>query len=53
METEIAGYIKKMFSTPRPEWTPELEGLLIYDTDADIWVAADNIGWIEFKELEV
>lgn len=52
MENEIAGYIKKMFSVSRPEWTPELEGLLIYDTDAGAWFAADNIGWIELTELE-
>lgn len=49
MENEdVMEYLKNMFGSSRPEWTPELEGLLIYDTDAEKWAGADNIGWIEF-----
>lgn len=52
MEQDIIEYIKKMFSSSRPAWSPELEGVLIFDTDNNVWVGSDNVGWIEFKSLE-
>jgi len=53
MEQVIVDYIKNMFSTTRPEWSPEYEGVLLYDKDNHIWIGGDSVGWVEFEEEEL
>ena len=50
MEDVLKDYIKHMFSSVLPEWTPNHEGVLLYDTQNQIWVGGDSIGWVEIKE---
>jgi hypothetical protein len=50
MEDVIKDYIKRMFVTVLPEWTPNYEGVLLYDIQNHTWVGGDSIGWVVIKE---
>ena len=50
MEDVIKDYIKRMFVTVLPEWTPNYEGILLYDIQNHTWIGGDSIGWVVIKE---
>ena len=50
MEDNVTTYIKNMFSYERPEWDASYEGVMIFDSVANMWICGDDQGWIEIKE---